>query len=88
MTVESFTGGINTKNEYVLVETLTGVTFTVGNTYTLQTSEWTNVKVADAEFNVSLFKPFQFVMGSEDIYIKTGFVGCRLTVLENEEQGS
>lgn len=88
MTIESFTGGINTKNEYVLVETLTGVTFTVGNTYTLQTSEWTNVKVADAEFDVSLSKPFQFVMGSNDIYIKTDFVGCRLTVLENEEQGS
>jgi len=88
MTIESFTGGINTKNEYVLVETLTGVTFTVGNTYTLQTSEWTNVKVADAEFDVSLSKPYQFVMGSNDIYIKTDFVGCRLTVLENEEQGS
>lgn len=85
MTVESYTGLINTKNEYAEVETLTGVTFTVGNTYTLQTNALTHVKVLDAEIEVFDQKPYQFCAGSNDLYIKTDFCGCKLTILENEQ---
>lgn len=88
MTIESFTGLINTKGDYETVASLTGLTFTSGNVYTLQTNALTYVKVSDAEFEVYDKKPYQFTAGSNDIYIKTDFCGCKLTVLENEVQGA
>lgn len=84
MAQPSFTGLINTKDEFVTVESLTNLTFTVGKTYLIQTNAITYVKVADAIIEVYDQKPYQFIAGTDDLYIKTDFCGCKLTVYENE----
>lgn len=84
--VESYTGTIKTNGEWQLVETLTGITFTVGNNYTMNVINSAEIKVANAIFPVTNEK-FQYKAGSEDFYIKTqnGYT-CTLTILENEEE--
>lgn len=87
MTIQSFTGRINTNNEFVTVESVaTGVTFTVGNTYTMNVSNSAEVKVANAIFPITNEK-FQYKAGADDLYIKTqdGYT-CTLTILENENE--
>ena len=82
--VESYTGTIKTDGEFELVETLTGVTFTVGNTYTMNVINTAEIKVANAIFPITNEK-FQYKAGANDLYIKTqnGYT-CTLTILENE----
>ena len=81
---ESYTGTIKTDGQWQSVETLTGVTFTVGNTYSMNIINTAEIKVANAIFPVTNEK-FQYKAGSEDLYIKTqnGYT-CTLTILENE----
>ena len=83
--VESYTGTIKTDGEFELVETLTGITFTVGNTYTMNVINSAEIKVANAIFPISNEK-FQYKAGNDDLYIRTqdGYT-CTLTILENEE---
>lgn len=83
MTIQSYTGSINTNNEYVSVASETGVTFTNGNSYTMQVQNSAYLKIGDAEFYVSNEK-FQYKAGSETLYIKTSLSGCVLTILEGE----
>jgi len=85
MTIESKTKLINTKGEYVTISSLTGITFTANKKYLIETNALTHVKVLDAEVEVYDQKPYQYCAGSNDIYIKTDFCGCKLTVLEVEE---
>lgn len=82
--VESYTGTIKTDGEWQSVETLTGVTFTVGNAYTMNVINSAEIKVANAIFPVTNEK-FQYKAGADDLYIKTqdGYT-CTLTILENE----
>ena len=81
---ESYTGTIKTDGEWVEVETATGVTFTVGSTYSMNVINTAEIKVANAIFPVTNEK-FQYKAGVDDLYIKTqdGYT-CTLTILENE----
>lgn len=83
---ESYTGTIKTDGEWQSVETATGVTFTVGNTYTMNVINTAEIKVANAIFPISNEK-FQYKAGADDLYIKTqdGYT-CTLTILENENE--
>ena len=83
---ESYTGTIKTDGEWQSVETVTGVTFTVGNIYTMNVINTAEIKVANAIFPISNEK-FQYKAGSDDLYIKTqdGYT-CTLTILENENE--
>ena len=87
MTVQSFTGLVDTNGEWVTVSSVSGVTFTSENTYTLQANNSCYLKVADAEFTVLPAQVIQFKAGNDDLYIKTDITGypkCTLTVLEHE----
>lgn len=83
MTIESFTGIINTNGEFQEVETLTGVSFTIGNSYTMMIQNLAYIKVANAIFPITNEK-FQYKAGEEDLYIRTDENNCVLTILENE----
>ena len=82
MTTQSYTGNIDTNNEWQKVSELTGISFTNGNTYSMQINNWARVKVANAEFSCSNEK-FSYKATSDDLYIKTTNGSCQLTVLEN-----
>ena len=83
MTIQSYTGTVNTNGEFSLIETETGVDFTAGTKYIIQVQNQAYVKIADAVFNVSNEK-FDYTAGTEDIYIRTTYQPCVLTILENE----
>ena len=86
MTANSFTGEINTNNEFETIESQAdGFTFTVGKVYTMQVQNSAYFKVSDAEFYLSNEK-FQYKAGTDDLYIKTNTLGVILTILEDEEE--
>jgi len=86
MTANSFTGEVNTDNQFETVESVaTGFTFTVGKVYTMQIQNSAYFKVSDAEFYLSDEK-FQYKAGTDDLYIKTDTRGGVLTILEDEEE--
>lgn len=87
MTVQSFTGEINTDREFVSISSLTGINFVGGNTYSIQIQNAAYLKIADAIFCIGDEK-FTYIAGTEDLYIKTTFRACILTILENEEASS
>lgn len=84
MTVDSFKGAVNTNGVFSDVSTLTGVTFTPGNVYTIQIRGGAFIKIADAEFEIPFSTPFPFKQGSEDLKIRTSDSGAIITILENE----
>lgn len=79
---QSYTGTI-TAPDWESVATITGVTFTSGKVYDLQVKGQCQLKVGNAIFDVEN-REVIYVATSEAIYIKTGGVSCRLTVLEAE----
>lgn len=79
----SYTGTINTHNEFVKVSEVANFTFTEGNTYTIQIRKGAYIKLFDAIFYVYGEK-FSYKAVSSDLYIKTSSLGCELTILENE----
>ena len=81
--VESFTGRINTDEEFKVLETEANITFTVGKVYTMQVYDSCYLKVADAEFFLDKEK-LQYKAGSDDLYIKTSNLGCLIAILEEE----
>ena len=84
MTIQSYTGTINTGTDFESVSTLTGVTFTSGTTYTMQIQGLAWLKIGDAVFLIKGETPFEYKAGSEDLYIKTTGHDAILTILENE----
>ena len=74
--------GIITAPDWESVATLTGVTFTSGKVYSIQVKNQCQLKVGDAIFDAEN-RDIIYVAGSDAIYIKTGGISCRLTVLEN-----
>lgn len=84
MTVQSFTGRIK-QLTYEDIDTLTSLTLTIGNTYTIQIQNQAWFKVGDAEFTINSDTPFQYKHGSNDPQLKTTELGVMLTILENEE---
>lgn len=86
MAANSFTGEINTNNEFKTVESQAdGFTFTVGKVYTMQVQNSAYFKISDAEFYLSN-EIFQYKAGTDDLYIKTNALGVILTILEDEEE--
>ena len=85
MTAASFTGNIQTNNEFVTVESVADdFTFTAGKTYTMQIQNTAELKISDAIFTISDEK-FTYKAGTDDLYINTPLFDCVLTILENEE---
>lgn len=84
MTIQSYTGTINTGTDFESVSTLTGVTFTSETTYTMQIQNLGWLKIGDAIFTINSDLPFGYKAGSEAIYIKTTDRGVILSILENE----
>lgn len=78
----SFTGNINTNNEFVKVSEVAEFTFISGTTYSMQIQNGAYIKISDAIFYVSNEK-FSYKATSDDLYIKTSPLGCVLTILEN-----
>ena len=84
--VQSFTGKIKTNNEFVSVETATGISFTGGNTYLIQilpNDDKVYLKVADAIIEIDNNNPFNYIASTETLYIKTNYKECTLTILES-----
>ena len=81
---ESYTGSIKTEGQFETVESLTNVTFTAGNTYTMQIQNLAYLKLGDAVFSITTDQPFTYKAGTDDLYIKTTYGECVLTILENE----
>lgn len=77
------TKSINTNNQFKTVAELTDYTFTEGNTYTMQVQNSAYLKIDGAVFSLSNEK-FTYKATSDTLYIKTGFLGCTLTILEVE----
>lgn len=82
MTVQSYTGIINTNGVFENVTTLTEVTFTQGNTYTIQIQNLAWVKIADAIFEVG-GKPFTYKAGEDELQVKTPNANAIISILEN-----
>ena len=85
MTTQSYTGTINTNNEFADLATLTGITFTSGNTYTIQIQNLAEFKVGDAVFTIYTDDPWNFVAGTDAPYVKTDLQDCILTIYESEQ---
>ena len=79
----SYTGVVNTNNEFKKVSEVTDYTFTAGNTYTMQIQGSAYLKIGDAEFHINNEK-FTYKATSDDLYIKTYAFNVTLTILENE----
>ena len=84
MTVQSFGDKVNTNGEYATLESLTDITFTVGEKYYISASRGT-LKIADCQIDFSNGNKLIITQGSEDLYFKTSEIGARLDVLELEE---
>lgn len=78
----SWTGSIHTEGEYQTVASLASFTFTEGKTYTMQVQNECYLKISDAEFWIGNEK-FNYTAGSDDLYIKTMYIPCTLTILED-----
>lgn len=77
----SFTGKIISP-EYATVASKTEITFTSGNTYTMQIQNQAYLKIDNAEYLFDNEK-FQYKASGSDLYIKTpNDYGCILTILE------
>ena len=66
---------INTNNEYVNLETLTGLTFTNGTSYTIQIQNTAFIREGTTGdgFIISDTKPFVLKYQGDDVYIRTPF---------------
>ena len=80
MTSQSYTGTVDTHGEFTSIETLTGITFTVGETYSIQIQNLGYFKVGDAVFTIYTDDPFNWVAGSDTPYIKNNYGKCVLTI--------
>ena len=83
MTVQSYSGVIDTNGAFVSVESATGITFTSGHTYTMSVTNRAFIKVANAIFPVADEK-FIYIAGESAISIKTEQGPVELTILEGE----
>lgn len=84
MTVQSFGDKINTLGEFETLESITGITFTVGTKYYLCAHQGV-LKIANAEIPFVNNNKLIFTQGSEDFYFKTDNIGTRIDVLELED---
>ena len=77
---DSYTGEVNAP-DWTLVSTISGITFTVGNKYNVTVVKQCQFKVAN--YIVPVFNTnFDFIAGTDDLYIKTGGTTCTLSLLD------
>ena len=79
---QSYTGTISAP-DWTTVSSLTGVTFTSGKVYNMQVKNQCQLKVGNAVFDAEN-REIIYVASSDNLYIKTGGITCRLTILEND----
>ena len=79
MTVQSFTGCIDTEGSFADIATLASVTFTATKSYKIFVGGQAEIKLANAIFPVSNER-FDWVADSTEIKIKNGSVPCTLVV--------
>ena len=84
MTTNSCTKRIKS-DTFVTVASATDITLTSGKVYTMQIQDEAWLKLADAVFYFNNEK-FQFKQGADDLYIKSGAIGCVLTILEQADE--
>lgn len=77
----NFTGKIDTEGQFEDVATLTGVTFTSGNSYTLQVRNFVQLRLDDGIIDVNTTEPFTYTAGSDDLEINTPQGATLLTVI-------
>ena len=82
MTVQSYTGIINTEGEFETLATSTEITFVQDSKYYIYVKKGI-IKIADAEIPF-IDKEMIITQGSEDIYLKTDNLGTDVVVLEFE----
>ena len=82
MTTQSFTGTINTQGTYQTLASISGLTFTSGKSYTIQITGTADLKIANAKFPLR-DERFPFSQGDDTAYIKTGWLGATIAILEN-----
>ena len=80
---QSVTKTINTQGIFETVESLTGITFVNGNTYTIQIVDVGYLKIGDAVFEMRN-QIMQYKAGADTLYIKTDFIPCKIAILEEE----
>lgn len=85
MTAVSKTLTVNTAGLWESVATLADITITSGKTYSMQIQNLAYLKIADAEFTIYSDAPFTYKASDDDLYIKTDYSKCELTILENAE---
>lgn len=80
----SYTGKINTHGEFIDLGEETEITFTSGNTYSIQIVGMGYLKVQDAEFPIFTNDPFTYTASSDTVYFKTEENrSCQVIILEN-----
>ena len=86
MTIQSYTGTISTKGDFIKISELTGISFTTNNIYSMQIINFAEIKIENAIFNINNEK-FIYKSITENLYIRTpnGYT-CTLTILENENE--
>ena len=86
MTANSYSGNINTADEFVTVESVaTGENFsgfTASSTYSMYVSDNVEFKVGDAVIPAYAGERFTYTAGADDLYIRTQS-SCTLSILEN-----
>ena len=83
MTIDSFSGVVNTSGDFETIATLSSITLASGTTYRFYVSGQCQIKIGDyvvPKFN----EEFDLKAGSEDIKINTGNQSITLGVLELE----
>ena len=83
MTLESATITVDTDGAFEKVSTLASVTFTDGDSYTIQVQNTASLKIGDAIFTVR-DKIFNYKASSEELYIKNEGTPCILTILDGD----
>jgi len=78
----SYTGTINTHDEWLSIKEVTGFTFLEGKTYKIQIQNSACLKIGKAVFNYNNEK-FDYKAIGNNLFIKTGYLPCILTILED-----
>lgn len=80
-----YTGVINSET-FATVSSLTGVTFTEGNTYVIQIQNQAQLRegTTGEGFLINSTQPFKYTAGSDDLYIQTpgGVIPCIINIAE------
>ena len=77
-----YSGTIKTDGEYKTLMELTGITFTQGTVYTIQVINPAFLREGTTGSGFYIFdnKPFKYIAGSDDLYIKVKYESCDINI--------